>query len=165
MSLHRFAQQSEDDLLEMPIAKQGWAKFFIFDDKGQLDKLQFFENQQYHENKKIFGSSSSDEEGEEEEESDSQNDDYGPIDVPARDQFYFILNKLGLYALSSRRNDLTKTQKTISMNVIKPIIRTKKGLTGGLEDIGNFREGFCFKVVTESDESWIMCCSSLTEKE
>jgi hypothetical protein len=29
---------------------------------------------------------------------------------------------------------------------MKPVIMTKKGFTGGLEDLGNFKEGFCFKV-------------------
>jgi hypothetical protein len=42
------------------------------------------------------------------------------------------------------------------MNSIKPIIKTKKGLTGGLEDIGNFKEGFCYKVITGAEESWIV---------
>jgi len=51
------------------------------------------------------------------------------------------------------------------MNNIKPIIRTKRGLTGGLEDLGNFREGFCLKVLTDSDDAWIMCCKNLVEKE
>jgi len=46
------------------------------------------------------------EEGEEEGES---SDEHGDIDVPARDKFFFVLNKLGLFATSSRRNDLTKT--------------------------------------------------------
>lgn len=50
------------------------------------------------------------------------------------------------------------------MNSIKPIIKTKKGLTGGLEDIGNFKEGFCYKVITGAEESWIMCNDSLTDK-
>jgi len=43
------------------------------------------------------------------------------------------------------------------MSIIKPIVKTKKGLSGGLEDIGNFREGFCFKVISVAEESWIVC--------
>lgn len=62
--------------------------------------------------------------------------------------------------MTGRRNDMTKTQKSLHMNIIKPIIRTKKGLTGGLEDIGNFKEGFCWKVISGAEESWIMCADS-----
>ena len=67
---------------------------------------------------------------------------------------------------------MAKTQRSIHMNSIKPIIKTKKGLTGGLEDIGNFKEGFCFKVITGAEESWVvnfivwikMCNDNLTDK-
>lgn len=37
---------------------------------------------------------------------------------------------------------------------------------GGIEDFGNFSEGFCFKIKTEGSENsvWIICTSSLEEK-
>lgn len=38
-------------------------------------------------------------------------DDYGNIDIPDHDKFFLYLSKEGLFAVSSRRNDLTKTQK------------------------------------------------------
>jgi len=50
--------------------------------------------------------------------------------------------------------------------VIKPIVKTKKGLSGGLEDMGDFQEGFCFKVFANSPdaETWIICVDDLMEK-
>lgn len=73
------------------------------------------------------------------------------------------LSKIGIHALSARRNDLVNTVKTLQLSAIKPVIKTPKGVTGGLEDIGNFAEGFCLKVnaMSEKEISWIMCLSSL----
>lgn len=42
---------------------------------------------------------------------------------------------------------------------------TKKGVSGGIEDIGNFKEGFCWKVVMDSEDVWIMCSDSIDDKE
>ena len=60
-----------------------------------------------------------------------------------------------------RRNDLTKTVKSLAMPAIKPIVKTKRGLSGGIEDIGNFKEGYCIKVVSIAEESWIVIIDML----
>jgi len=54
------------------------------------------------------------------------------------------------------------------MSTIKPVSFTRNGYTGGVEDLGNFKEGFCWKVnafVDSEDSTWIMCSSDLFEKE
>lgn len=54
------------------------------------------------------------------------------------------------------------------MQTIKPVIKSKKGYQGGVEELGNFREGFCWKVnaMIGGDEiTWIMCTQNLTDKE
>jgi hypothetical protein len=43
---------------------------------------------------------------------------------------------------------MTKTVKSLSIHDIKPITKNSKGFSGGLEDLGNFKEGFCWKVIT-----------------
>ena len=68
--------------------------------------------------------------------------------------------------MNFRRNDLTKTKKTVPLAAIKPIIQTRRGFTGtqshllkgGLEDMGNYAEGFCFKVnaLGGEEETWIV---------
>jgi len=58
-----------------------------------------------------------------------------------------VINKNGIFALTSRRNEIAKINKMLSINDIKPITKGKKGYSGGLEDIGNFKEGFCWKVI------------------
>jgi len=57
-----------------------------------------------------------------EDESPFGLDDYGNIDIPDRDKFFLYLSKEGLFAVSSRRNDLTKTKKSVPLAAIKPII-------------------------------------------
>lgn len=87
-------------------------------------------------------------------------DFFGPVEIPSFTSFFFVLCDQGLFALSSRRNDLIKTMKGLMMQTIKPVIKSKKGYQGGVEELGNFREGFCWKVnaMIGGDEiTWIMC--------
>jgi len=37
-------------------------------------------------------------------------------------------------------------------------------MTGGVEDIGNFREGFCFSINTSDDDMWVVCSEALADK-
>jgi hypothetical protein len=58
--------------------------------------------------------------------------------------------------------------KFMAISAIKPITKTKNGLSGGVEDLGNFKEGFCWKVNADNDGeevTWIMCTLDLFEKE
>jgi len=94
-------------------------------------------------------------------------DDFGPIEIPTKTSFFFILSKEGLFALSSRRNTITKTQLFMPSQSIKPIVQGKNGPMGGVEELGNFKEGYCFKVnavATGGDVTWIMCAPSLGDK-
>jgi hypothetical protein len=43
------------------------------------------------------------------------------------------------------------------VNSIKPVTEGKNGWSGGLIDVGNFVEGFCWAVVAESENQWVMC--------
>lgn len=69
-----------------------------------------------------------------------------------------------LAAISERRNDLAHTVKSLPMSVVKPIIAFRQRYSGGLEDIGNFAEGFCLSVLSEQ-ETWVLCADSLEDKE
>lgn len=54
------------------------------------------------------------------------------------------------------------------INSIKPVTMKRNGYSGGVEDLGNFKEGFCWKVnamVDGNDNTWIMCTEDLFEKE
>lgn len=65
-----------------------------------------------------------------------------------------------MFVLNSRRNDLVKTVKSMPTSAIKPIFIKKTGYSGGIEELGNFKEGFCFKINSlqgGEELSWIMC--------
>jgi len=44
------------------------------------------------------------------------------------------LTNNGVFVTASRRNDLARTVDSMNMAAIKPIIKTKNGFMGGLED-------------------------------
>lgn len=52
----------------------------------------------------------------------------------------------------------------MSVNSILPITFQGETFSGGLEDIGQFSEGYCFKVENRLEESWNLCCNQLEEK-
>lgn len=59
-------------------------------------KIAFYENPEYHEiQKKPHDVEASDESG--------------PIEIPSSTSFWMIVNSKGVFALSSRRNDITKS--------------------------------------------------------
>jgi hypothetical protein len=52
------------------------------------------------------------------------------------------------------------------MAAIKPIIKTKKnGYMGGLEDQGDYAEGFCIRINAIPETVWVMCFATALEKE
>jgi len=36
---------------------------------------------------------------------------------------------------------------------------------GGIRDLGNFRDGFCFRLKTKMNAAWDICADSMREKE
>lgn len=60
--------------------------------------------------------------------------------------------------MSARKNDLAKTVKSLEIHWIEGITRdTNYELHGGLEDIGNFKEGFCIRIKSKTRAVWNMC--------
>jgi len=43
-------------------------------------------------------------------------------------EFFFVIAKKGLFFLTSRRNEMTKTVKAIDIANIKPIMKNSKGV-------------------------------------
>lgn len=82
-------------------------------------------------------------------ETESESDEWGNIDIPSDTSFFFMLTDLGLFAVKDRRNDLAQTVTSIPIAMIKPIFKSMKGYSGGIEDLGNFKEGFCFGIFDE----------------
>jgi len=136
-----------------PSWKRGWMKFLTLESGKDLQHLTFFKNMEFNEQAK------------KPHDMEAQ-DEFGPIEIPDHANWFFILTSSSINVVSSRRNVLTKNTRSLPINAIKPIFfSAEKGYQGGLEDTGNFREGFCFSVITMEAGSWVCCAPNLEEKE
>jgi len=91
------------------VIHRGWAKFIEYDPDKGTPNLKFFENPNFGEqNKKPRDMEAM--------------DNFGPIEIPSKTMFWFVLNSQGLYALTSRRNTLIKTQKFMPLAKVKSIV-------------------------------------------
>jgi len=99
--------------------------------------------------------------------SDKDKDSWGSFNIPDDTHFFFVLTRKTLYAMNSRRNDIAKTYKSIEMEWIEPTVTGDliQGYKGGLEDVGNFREGFCFRLKLTTNVIWNICADSQDQKE
>mmetsp|Transcript_1866 Transcript_1866/g.3737 ORF Transcript_1866/g.3737 Transcript_1866/m.3737 type:complete len:93 (+) Transcript_1866:219-497(+) len=84
-----------------------------------------------------------------------QVDDVGKIDIPDNKSFYTVLTTSSINILTSRRNQITKTQTVIDLRGLNKISRviSKQGdivFKGGLEVLGQFDEGKCFKLTSRN---------------
>lgn len=76
-----------------------------------------------------------------------------------------VLTNTTLNILTSRRNQITKTEDVIDirgLNRIKQVI-TNAGdanFKGGLEILGNFDEGKCFKITSKTGYAYIICSTN-----
>lgn len=52
----------------------------------------------------------------------------------------------------------------MNIELIKPVYE-EPGYKGGVQDYGNFSEGYCFKVETLHSTIWIVCCDDSGQKE
>ena len=73
-----------------------------------------------------------------------------------------MLKKDAIYVTSSRRNQIVKTVDIIRLDSLAPqLMSSSSTLKGGVEDQGNFKEGFCFKldrpIGAKKEEMWILC--------
>jgi len=98
---------------------------------------------------------------------DKDKDEWGFLNIPDDTHFFFILTRKTLYAMNARRNDIAKTYKSIEMDWIEPTITGDQtvGYKGGLEDIGNFKEGFCFRLKSTTNVIWNICADTMQQKE
>jgi len=117
-----------------PVFMKSWGKFLHLDPKNNQKKLRFFMNSDWHEDQK------------KPQPDETLTDDHGDIEIPSQDSFFFQLTNAGVFVTATRRNDLARTVDSLPLANIKPIYKTKIGFSGGLQDQGNFAEGFCFRL-------------------
>ena len=93
----------------------------------------------------------------------------GPIQIPTNYHFFAILSNETLAITTARQDNFTKIQEIIDMNTIKPNHFVSKddqtyqqdflsNTEEGVQDLkGEFSEGYCFKINTKEEKSFIIC--------
>jgi len=86
---------------------------------------------------------------------DDRVDEDGPFAIPNIKSFWCIMNKRGIYMLSSRHDELTKFHHFTSFENLK----IGKNGSGATKDLGQFDEGYCTQV-NAIDQTLVICFQS-----
>jgi len=153
-----------------PIFFSGWMKYFKFSETSQSGSTpkHFFRNNQFYEQKKLFPKADLNETS-----SDGVNTLNTFIKSPSH--FYVVLFKSNVNFVSGRQAEILKTYDILNIEYIKPVQENSglgargpnKNNQNGIQDFGNFSEGFCLKVLTSKPktETWVICADTEQEKE
>jgi len=145
------AADQEDQSSDNDFVMKGWLKFFTH----SMNFLDSFVPNKFEYNPAYLAQATS----------DKDKDSWGSFNIPDDTHFFFFLTRKTLYAMNSRRNDIAKTYKSIELDWIEPSVIGDMGYKGGLEDIGNFREGFCFRLKSTTKVIWNICADSRDQKQ
>lgn len=155
-------------LPEGPIFFSGWSKYFKYSnyDENTDTPKQFFKNNQYYEQLKLFPGANLNETS-----ADASNNVVNTY-IKSPTYFYTLLFKNNVNFVSCRNTQIQKTYDILNIDNIKQVQETagygesNSDNQNGIQDFGNFSEGFCFKVLTfrPRQETWIVCTESDLEK-
>lgn len=94
-------------------------------------------------------------------------DNIGYVNIPNEDTFYVELTTTSLNIYTGRNDPYKKLEKSLNLNDLLPESNLSP-YTGGIEDVGNFSEGYCFmlKFVNYSRHYiWELCSDSIYQKD
>ncbi len=152
-----------------PIFWRGWVKYFHFYSSTKWKRPRsFFENTAYYTQRVL-------------EKDFLKKDNFGFLAIPTRDYFFAELKKDSLNFESDRNPYSKHTVDTLNTDLIMPIPSDMK-YHGGVNNLGEFREGFCIEVSTQTPsyadlafnvdkgsegdpEKWIMCTQQAHERD
>ncbi len=115
-----------------PLAK-GWLNYFVYYPKtnSKQQPKAFFINP-------VFSSQSS---------SSSESDQYGALDIPDQHKFFVTLTVEGIFVSSTRKNAMANTVDVVYLSSLAQQTSSENCYVGGVENQGDFREGYCFRLV------------------
>jgi hypothetical protein len=141
--------------LNCDAVKQGWMKYLEINESGQIPS--------YFEKNKMFFLQNS--------ENQSINtltrDSIGYINIPNEDFFFFKLCKEDLIMFTARNERYKQFKKSLKLADLVPQITTIP-FKGGIEEVGNFQEGFCFMLKYISNGQhyiWELCGETAMDKD
>jgi hypothetical protein len=144
-----------------PIYYTAWVKYFKYSDDDEAGKSpkQFFKNNHFYEQKKLFPDA---------DLSKTSDDGMNTLEeyIKSPTLFYAVLFRKNLNFISSRQIQLQKTIDVLHIDTILQVQEGGDSKTSGIQDFGNFSEGFCFKVLnTNPNQTWVLCSETSKIKE
>jgi hypothetical protein len=139
-----------------PIFYNGWLKFFKFDERLALDGSKpnsFFKNHEFTNQRRTVKNL----------DLEARDKDGIFENVPEESYFFATLFKNKLVFANSKREKVKKAFETLDLDDVTPVPEGDK-FGGGLKDMGNFSEGYCFKINTRQFMTWILCAENEGEK-
>jgi len=146
---------------EGPIFHAQWVKYFKFLNSGNTKPKHFFKNGEFREQFKYFPNA---------DLTKKSDDGYGPqrTYVGSETDFYLTIFQHNINFLNSRQSIEQKVVDVLPFAVIDPIMEEPEDpreTKDGIDDFGNFAEGFCFKVSANNKTNvWILCSETATQK-
>ena len=162
-------QPGQNELGEGPIFFSGWVKYFKFSDSDQsgASPKYFFKNTGFYEQMKLFPNADLN-------QTEQTGNSTVSTFIKSPSHFFAILFKNNINFVTSRQIQIQKTYDVLNIEGILPVMETRgfgeKSQSGsnknGIQDFGNFSEGFCFKVLNSRPraETWVVCADSEADK-
>jgi len=123
------------------VYKKGWLKYVALT-KNVEHIDEFFINPTFGEEQKFCTH-------------DEAKDESGSLEVPSPTDFFFILKKDAVYVTSSRLAEIAQQADVMQIDNLKPVWEGE--YAGGVESLGAYKEGACFKLIEVTDDSWVVC--------
>merc|ERR1711957_707435 len=141
--------QNYDSLL----LTQLWVKYFKYTNAELNVKTPktFFVNSGFYQQTKLYPNADI-----------SKGDEF----IKNKNFFYLSVFKNSLVFKSSKKNQMQKNVDIFTISEIANIFENERTPKGGIEDFGNFDEGFClkFNILDQKRSIYIICMDSLSQK-
>lgn len=139
----KYYPQKDFKLPNTQILLKGWLKFASSETQNT-----FYENPYYSQS---------------DNEKSNAEDTQGLINIPSKNHFFFLLTNSSINILTARKEKITKVFEVIKINEIKD--NDKNAFIGGIENYGDFKEGFCFNINMKNEDKITICSDTQIEKE
>ncbi len=125
---------------------RGWMKFVEVNPQGPK-QMSFFVNNNFFD----------------QEKGELPPDDFGPMSIPDSFHFFFVVTNEYMMILSARSQQISRAVQSLP---IRKLLPQREEMKGGVEDVGDFKEGFCFKLsfLIDGKKEFIVCADDAEVK-
>lgn len=174
VGVYKFNSTELERIEPKPIYLTTWAKYFVYRGKSSRDSNRT-SNNTYLSNSPVSVNETSTNvsafyvneafvHNEVHKDAALARDQIDFINNPNEFAFFFILTRKNINVLTSRQAEKAKTIDLIDLKEIKPITINERTMIGGVEDAGDYTEGFCIDISVLNDKIFTVCLDSSEEK-